>query len=237
MIIQAGLPNKKRTDMDRSEECLLQLAVDTLDLASALRVADQVHPHYDILEIGTPLIIEEGLRALEAIKSKYPDKHYLADLKIMDAGRMEAESAFKRGADIVTVLALADDRTIQGAVDAAKKYGGQIMADLINTPDPAARAEALEDLGTDVICVHTAHDVVKTGADPMSKLRHVRERVQCRLGLAGGLNWADVEPAVMSGADVLVIGSGITAHPSPSAEAARVTQQIQEICRCRALKT
>ena len=223
--------------MDRSEECLLQIAVDSLDIASATRVADEVHPYYDILEIGTPLIIEEGLRALEAVKSKYPDKHYLADLKIMDAGRVEAESAFKRGADIVTVLALADDRTIQGALDAAKKHDSQIMADLINTPDPAARAEELESLGIDIICVHTAHDLVETGSDPMSRVAYVRERVQCSLALAGRLNSADVEPAVMSGADILVIGSGITAHPSPGAEAARIMQQIRESCRCRVLKT
>ena len=34
----------------------------------------------DIAEAGTPLIIEEGLRALEAMKEARPDKAYLAHL-------------------------------------------------------------------------------------------------------------------------------------------------------------
>jgi 3-hexulose-6-phosphate synthase len=205
--------------------------VDTLNIVSAMRIADQVHPHYDILEIGTPLIIEEGLRALEAIKNKYPDKLYLADVKIMDAGLMEAESAFKRGADIVTVLAVADNRTLQGSFEAAEKYKGQIMVDLINAPDPATRAQELESLGVDIICVHTAHDSIETGHDPLWALKRIRDRVQCRLAIAGGLNLEHVKPAIGNGANILVVGSSITSSPAPGDAAAMIAQRIREVCK------
>jgi len=126
--------------MARDSSPRLQLAIDVLRTSDALRLAEATYPHFDIAEIGTPLIIEEGLAALEALKSRFPDKQYLADLKIMDAGFIEASSGFTRGADIVTVLAAADDQTISGALEAAEKHHGKIMADLINVPDPLVRA-------------------------------------------------------------------------------------------------
>jgi 3-hexulose-6-phosphate synthase len=78
----------------------------------------------------------------------------LADLKIMDAGEHEAELAFSAGADIVTVLGVAHDETIQGVVRAARRAGGgtkEVMVDLINTVDPAARAAQVAELGVDIV--------------------------------------------------------------------------------------
>ena len=52
-----------------------------------------------------------------------PTATLLADLKIVDAGELEAQIGFDAGADIVTVLGVAHDVTIQGAllfVDAAQ---------------------------------------------------------------------------------------------------------------------
>jgi 3-hexulose-6-phosphate synthase len=43
-------------------------------------------------------------------------------MKIADTGALEAEIAFKAGADL-TVMGAVDDETIKGAVEAAKKYG------------------------------------------------------------------------------------------------------------------
>jgi len=219
--------------MNHPESCLLQVAVDTRDIPSAQSIADQIYPHFDILEIGTPLIIEEGLRALEVIKSSYPDKLYLADLKIMDAGKIEAESAFKRGADIVTVLALADNRTIRQALEVARRFGGQLMADLINTPQPEQRARELAQLGVDIICVHTPHDKAVANYNPMAELSRVRATVRCRLAVAGGLKLDSAKLAAMSGADVVVIGGAIVSNPSPGDMAARIRQQIRENYRCQ----
>ena len=209
---------------------LLQLAIDATDLPNAQQLVKQVHPHFDIAEIGTPLIIEQGLHALETLKGAFPDKVYLADLKIMDAGRLEAESAFRRGADIVTVLALADNKTVLGALEAADKYDGQIMADLINVPDPAARAQELQSLGVPCLCVHTAHDVQSSGADPMAALRAVRQAVASRLAVAGGLKLQDVDRAVGGGADILVFGSSLATHPQPGQHAAEIISRIKTVC-------
>ena len=218
--------------MSNDDSPRLQLAVDATDLPTALRLAEAVYPHYDIAEVGTPLIIEEGLRALEALRRAFPDRQYLADLKIMDAGRLEAESAFRRGADIVTVLALADDKTIGGALEAADRHGRQIMADLINVPDAAGRARELQALGVQIICVHTAHDVQGGSTGPMATLHAVRKAVTCRLAVAGGLALEDVDRAVGAGAGILVFGSSLANHPAPGRLAAEIKNRIQKAYAC-----
>lgn len=218
------------SQMNHTDRPLLQLAVDATDLHSAEKLAQAVYPHYDIAEIGTPLIIEEGLRALEVFKAKWPDKQYLADLKIMDAGKLEAESAFRRGADIVTVLALADDKTIQGALEAAEEHGGLVMADLINVPDPVDRARELQSLGVQIVCVHTAHDVQGGDTDPMANVHTVRGATTCRMAVAGGLKLENVDEAVRSGADILVFGSSIATHPAPGQVAREIIARIEEAC-------
>lgn len=214
--------------MSRPGAALLQLALDVSSTAKALEIAGAVHPHFDIAEIGTPLVIEEGLKALEELKRRFPDKRYLADLKIMDAGSVEAASGFARGADIVTVLAAADDRTVSQALEAAFRHGGRIMADLINVADPPARARRLQDLGVDMICTHTAYDRQGAGIDPLRELAELRGAVRCTLAVAGGLKPEHVRRAVDSGADILIVGGAISAHPDPAAAAGDFMRRLRE---------
>jgi 3-hexulose-6-phosphate synthase len=43
------------------------------------------------------------------MKTAFPDK-FFADMKIADTGALEAEIAFKAGADLVTVMGAVDDK-------------------------------------------------------------------------------------------------------------------------------
>ena len=211
---------------------LLQLALDTHDIAVARRLVQDVYPHFDILEVGTPLVLAEGLRAIETLREDCSDKLILADLKIMDAGEPEAEIAFRHGADITTVLALADDQTIRGVLAAAKRYSRQIMADLINTPDLIDRAVYLESLGVHIFCIHTALDLLGQGVDPLKQLASLRKAVRGCIAVAGGLQLENLEQAIEQGADILIVGGGITASLSPGETGARYAQQIHEATTC-----
>ena len=101
----------------------LQLALDDLTMDEALELTEKVREHIDIIEIGTPFVYQEGMRAVQIFKERFPDKEVLADMKIMDAGYYEAEEALKVGADYVTVLGVTDNLTIKGCIDAAEHYG------------------------------------------------------------------------------------------------------------------
>lgn len=122
----------------------LQVAIDLLSTADALKLLQKVAPYVDIIELGTPLIKQQGLSVVTNVKAAYPDKLVFADMKTMDAGELEANLAFEAGADIMTVLASAGDSTIAGAVKAGKAHGKSVVADMIGVADKAARLQELK---------------------------------------------------------------------------------------------
>lgn len=139
----------------------LQVALDFFKLEDAIALMCKIHPFVDIAEIGTPLVLSEGFRAVSVMKAMYPHIDILADMKLMDGGEPIASHAFDAGADIVTVLALTNDSTVRGAVKAARERGKRVCADTIGATDLAKRTQELEALGVDYIAVHTAHDMHK----------------------------------------------------------------------------
>ena len=90
----------------------LQMAVDPLSMAEALKLAERVQDVVDILEVGTPMIVRDGLHPVTAIRKSCPSLTVLADTKILDGGQLECSDACKAGEDIITVLAAAADDTV-----------------------------------------------------------------------------------------------------------------------------
>ncbi|MBU4148932.1 MAG: orotidine 5'-phosphate decarboxylase, partial [Candidatus Omnitrophica bacterium] len=71
---------------------ILQVALDFVNLKRALKCAGEaVAGGVDWLEAGTPLIKSEGLSAVRELRRMFPRKTIVADMKIMDAGRVEVE--------------------------------------------------------------------------------------------------------------------------------------------------
>lgn len=190
---------------------ILQVALDFVDLERALLMAGEaVAGGAEWLEAGTPLIKSAGLEAVRALKARFPGHTVVADLKIMDAGRIEVEYAAKAGAGVITVLAAASDTTIAECVEAGRQYGVKVVGDLINVADPVARARDLEALGVDYIDVHTPIDVQMQGRFPFDTLRAIAEAVHTPLCVAGGVTSATAPDAVASGAAVVIVGGAIT---------------------------
>ncbi|MFB5937261.1 orotidine 5'-phosphate decarboxylase / HUMPS family protein, partial [Peribacillus frigoritolerans] len=94
----------------------LQLALDLVNIQEGIELVKQVEEYVDIVEIGTPVVINEGLRAVKEMKEAFPSLKVLADLKIMDAAGYEVMKASEAGADIITILGAAEDMSIKGAV-------------------------------------------------------------------------------------------------------------------------
>ena len=190
---------------------ILQVALDFTDIDRAIEIARKaVVGGADWLECGTPLIKSMGVKAISRLKSTFHNIPIVADMKTMDTGRLEASLAFSNGADIVSVLAVASDETIRSAVETAKEYGGLIMVDMINHPDPISRAIELKKYGVDIILLHVGIDQQIRGADPLSNLPDVKKSVDCYVAVAGGIDMERAGLAVEMGADVVVIGRYIT---------------------------
>lgn len=210
----------------------LQIALDG-ELSAALDVLAQVHRFVDVAEIGTPLVFREGMRALRVIRAAYPQLTLLADLKIMDAGQAEADIAFRAGADRATVMALASDATIAGALMSARSQGKRIMVDMMQVADPLARARALLALGCDLLCLHTAHDLQSSQASPYAQLAQLRAALPAaQLAIAGGVKLETLEQILPLRPQVIIVGSGITAAPDPGETARRFHERIRHESPC-----
>jgi 3-hexulose-6-phosphate synthase len=110
-----------RAAATEARSMLLQLALDFPSLGESLALLDRVADLVDIVEVGTPLILKEGVRAVAEVKRRHPGLQVLADLKVMDAGELEAAIGFEAGADIVTVLGAAETVTIERVCVAARR--------------------------------------------------------------------------------------------------------------------
>lgn len=189
----------------------LQIAIDLVDSDTALKMVEQIHDVIDIVEVGTPMIMREGMLPVKKIKAKFPDVIVLADTKIVDGGDIECGDAIEAGADIVTVLALAADETIKAVINTARKHGKESMADMISVEDVAARAIQLEKMGIDYICLHTALDVQNTTKAPLEDLVKVKEVIKVtKTAVAGGINMQTIYPTKEISPDIVVAGGSLT---------------------------
>lgn len=204
----------------------LQLALDVLDADRALQLAEDVRPVVDILEIGTPLMKFAGISVLEKLRKAFPEKQILVDLKTMDVGDYEADFCFAHGADIVTVLGVADCETIRGSLSAAERHGGQVMVDLINHPDKARRACEAERMGAHFVGVHTGIDQQRQGVTPLQDLRTVRKASSIPVMVAGGITAETVSSIAEESPHTVVVGGGITGAPDPGAAARRIREAM-----------
>ena len=203
---------------------LLQIAVDLADTAGALCIAEQIFDVIDIFEVGTPLIMKEGVVPVKALKERFPAMTVLADTKIMDAGAVEAEAVCRAGADLVTVLALADDATVAEVAETAHRFDRKAMADLICVRDIPLRARELVRLGVDYICVHTGVDMQRQGRTPLDDLRELVRAVDpSAAAVAGGIN---LSPAPLYAAErpaILIAGGAL--YNAPDVRAAVIAMK------------
>lgn len=189
----------------------LQLAVDCFTLDEAVGIVREVGDLVDIVEAGTPLILREGVRVIERFRSLWPDLRILADMKIIDGAEYESRLAFDAGADIVTVLAAAEDETIRLVVETASELGKEVMADLIGVRNLQERARKVEALGVGYLCVHQATDLLHTDSTPPRALGEVKRAVRhVKIAVAGGINARTLGPIMREGPDIVIVGSFIT---------------------------
>jgi 3-hexulose-6-phosphate synthase/6-phospho-3-hexuloisomerase len=192
------------------KKAVLQVALDILELKRAMQIArESLDGGSDWIEIGTPLIKSEGMQAIRSMRDRFPDTILVADMKIADTGTLEVEMAAKAGANIVCVLADADNSVIAEAVRASRLYGIRIMADLINVRDPVSRAGELEAMGIDILCAHVGIDQQMMGKSSLDLLKSLSDQVHIPLAIAGGIDAAGAGDAVRSGADIIIVGGWI----------------------------
>lgn len=206
----------------------LQVALDGFKLDDAVKFVRKIYDFIDIIEIGTPLIIDEGMHAVRRMKKEFPAKEILADPKIMDGGYHEAEMPFQAGADYCTVLGVAEDNTIKESLKAAQDNGGKLVVDTLQIENLASRVKEIEAMGVHIISVHTGFDQQQMGRTPLRDLQIVKEHTR-RIGVsvAGGINSKTIEQYIALEPDIVIMGGGLQNAEDPVEEARIVKEALQ----------
>jgi 3-hexulose-6-phosphate synthase/6-phospho-3-hexuloisomerase len=200
----------------------VQLSLDLIDIDEAIRTADMaIRAGVDWLEVGTPLIIAEGMRGVRELRARYPQVPIVADLKTMDGGWLEAEVMAKAGASMVVVMGQAHAETVELVVKAGRDFGAKVMGDNMAMPDPIAGAKRLEDLGCDYLIHHIGFDMrtVRRSrgqhADtPLDRLAEVVAAVSVPVQAVGGLTLEQATDTPRYGAPLVVVGAPLAIDPN-----------------------
>jgi 3-hexulose-6-phosphate synthase/6-phospho-3-hexuloisomerase len=196
---------------------VVQIALDYPTIEEALAMAAiGVKAGVDWLEIGTPLIVSQGVSTVGELKRAFPDFPVLADYKTMDSGGKNVLLTHQQGAQVMTVCGNAPDETIQAAVKASKETGVWVVADLIGVKNQADRARQCQEWGVNMLYLHYGADQRRADAarDSVQWLEEVKRAVTIPIGV-GTFGAEDAVRAVQAGAALVAIGHPVISGPDP----------------------
>lgn len=211
---------------------IIQLALDYVDLAPALAMAQLVHEEVEAIEIGTPLTKAAGMPAVAAVRALCPDNIILADVKSPDVGGLEAKICFDAGADWMTVLGAAPMATVELALqEANSRPGKEAIIELTGIRDILARAREWRSIGMERMVYHRGWDEGNTSRLWEPTDRAVIEeliRMGFKISVAGGLELETI--SFFQGVDisVFIIGRAIRETPDPVASARQFRALINQ---------
>src|ERR1051325_9122019 len=159
---------------------IIQIALDFATIEEAISVGGiGIKAGVDWLEVGTPLIVSQGVNTIGQLKRAYPNYPVLADYKTMDSGGKNVMLTQQQEGQVMTVCGNAPDETIQAAVKASRETGVWVVVDLIGVKNPGARAKQCADWGVNMVYLHYGADQRRADAskDSVQWLEEVQRAV------------------------------------------------------------
>jgi 3-hexulose-6-phosphate synthase/6-phospho-3-hexuloisomerase len=196
---------------------VVQIALDYATIEDALAMAAVgVQAGVDWLEIGTPLIVSQGVNTVGKLKKAFPGYPVLADYKTMDSGGKNVMLTHQQGGQVMTVCGNAPDETVQAAVKASKETGVWVVVDLIGVKNQGQRARQCQDWGAHMVYLHYGADQRRADAtrDSVQWLEEVKRAVTIPIGV-GTFGAEDGVRAVAAGASLVAIGHPVISGPDP----------------------
>jgi len=214
---------------------VIQIALDFATIEEALAMARiGVEAGVDWLEIGTPLIVSQGLRPIGEMARAFPNYPVLADYKTMDSGGKNVHRTKSQGGHIMTVCANAPDATIKSAVAASKETGVWVIADTIGVKQQAARARQCAEWGVHAVYLHYGADerAADSSRDSAQWLDDVLQAVSIPVGV-GCFGIDDAVRAAKKGADIFAIGHPVISSSNPLDELRKFIREVKANYRPR----
>ncbi len=207
--------------------------MDLTNLDAAVDLARRLYGSglIDIIEVGTPLIKAYGMYAVSRMRVCCPSALIFADLKTMDAGRIEVKLASEHGANMASVLAAAPVDTIREFSEEARRLGLSTVVDFIGVINVEDRVkEVLSAVKVDYIGLHVGIDVQdsrKVTAEVLiDEAESIKRRYNVGVTLAGGVDAKTALKLRGRDIDIIVVGRAITAAEKPEDAAREIRRNL-----------
>jgi|SRR6267378_235428 len=214
---------------------IIQIALDYATIEEAIAMAAiGIKAGVDWLEVGTPLIVSQGVNTIGQLKRAYPDYPVLADYKTMDSGGKNVMLTQQQGGQVMTVCGNAPDETILAAIAASKQTGVWVVVDLIGVKNHAPRARQCEQWGVNMLYLHYGADQRRADAtrDSTQWLDEVMAAVKLPIGV-GTFDAEDAVRAVSKGASLVAIGHPVISGSNPLAALTDYCKRVKAAYRPR----
>lgn len=186
----------------------LQVAIDRVSLSEATNIIKEINDYTDIIEIGTSLIKEYGLKALAPLTKS---SILLGDIKTCDEGAYEFDLGFKLGFKYLTVMGNSSFDTLNICYQIAQHYQGEIMIDLLECS--SEKIQAISCFPKAIYCLHTSTDSTNK-INPLVQIQQFKTQfpqIQ-RIAVAGGISPKQLTKLKQLNVEIAIIGSAITKH-------------------------
>ena len=210
----------------------LQVALDSTDLATAFGPLNKVADIVDVIEVGTILIISEGLRAVREIRALYPSATILADVRIAEAGALIARQCFEAGASWVSCVAGASLTTIEQVVKVASEFNAEVQVELGEHYSRETSA-SWRLVGVQHVIVHRSRDaevagILAWGPHDLDRVAELAE-MGFTVTVTGGITASDLDVFVGSPVGVVIAGRTIVGADDPRRAALELRSAIERI--------
>jgi len=191
----------------------LQISLDIPDLGRNKKIIASL-PRSDriILELGTPLIKRYGTKVISELREIARDVFFVADLKTLDVGKVEADLAYEETADAVVAAGVAPVETLNAFIHEAKRLGIYAAVDMLNIEDPVKKLRTLKEF-PDIVVLHRGIDEETgrtLGLELIHELRQTFKDKRFLIAVAGGIVPETAKEALEKGADILIVGRYVT---------------------------
>ncbi len=222
-------------DLRSLGEPVVEVSLELTSIAEAIEVAEvAVAAGVDWLGAGTPLLLAEGMRAVAALRGRFPEHPIVADLKIMDCGALLTELAAEAGASLVVVMSRAADATVRAVVRAAHERSLLVLGDLLAAEDPAAETRRLDRLGVDAVVAHLGADerAESPGISVFDVLGDVVGATDLPVQAVGGIRLEHLGRLPGIGAPLVVVGAPLVVSTdalAPTADLATLAGVLADV--------
>ncbi|MFX0084463.1 MAG: orotidine 5'-phosphate decarboxylase / HUMPS family protein [Candidatus Hodarchaeota archaeon] len=199
----------------------LQLTIDIPNLISVGKfLAGLKNPPSTqlLLEIGSPLLKNEGIRNIvPVIRKIFPQIYLIADLKTLKFDQLEVELSVKTGVDAIVVSGLAPFPIVERFIESCNQRGVDAWVDSFGTDiDRFNQKISKLKINPKVIIIHRGNELNRRKS-PWINISLVKS-LKTLIAASVILNFEDIQITKDFGTDIFIVGREIFEAENPQSK-------------------